>query len=190
VDSQARQPGAWRAGRSYARARAISIPWLGKRSPAYTTGSVRKQRRQAVKLIEACVVVSACGRAGRVHVRDGSAGCCGVARLGRGARRRARQAAGRDLGALFALCKPASPTQMTPEQVDRYLTSQIALPAPPPGQAFDNLYFVGGAWVSAWALTTSRGDPPHRRARQPDRGVDADRGRPAQARPRPGAGSR
>jgi metallo-beta-lactamase class B len=46
---------------------------------------------------------------------------------------------------------------MTPEQVDRYLTSQIALPAPPPGQAFDNLYFVGGAWVSAWALTTTEG---------------------------------
>jgi len=37
------------------------------------------------------------------------------------------------------------------------LASQIALPAPPPGQAFDNLVFVGTAWVSAWALRTSDG---------------------------------
>nr|HET7857739.1 MBL fold metallo-hydrolase [Caldimonas sp.] len=69
----------------------------------------------------------------------------------------AHRAAGSDLAALVTLCKPASPTPMTAEQVDRYLASQIALPAPPPGRAFDNLYFVGGAWVSAWALTTSEG---------------------------------
>jgi len=28
---------------------------------------------------------------------------------------------------------------------------------PPPGKAFDNLYFVGSKWVSAWAITTSDG---------------------------------
>lgn len=33
----------------------------------------------------------------------------------------------------------------------------MALPPPPPGKAFDNLYFVGGKWVSAWAVTTSAG---------------------------------
>jgi metallo-beta-lactamase class B len=33
----------------------------------------------------------------------------------------------------------------------------MALPPPPPGKAFDNLYFVGSKWVSAWAVTTSDG---------------------------------
>jgi metallo-beta-lactamase class B len=33
----------------------------------------------------------------------------------------------------------------------------MGMPAPPPGKAFDNLYFVGSKWVSTWALTTSDG---------------------------------
>ncbi|MBI3369759.1 MAG: MBL fold metallo-hydrolase [Burkholderiales bacterium] len=33
----------------------------------------------------------------------------------------------------------------------------MARPAPAPGKAFDNLSYVGSAWVSAWALNTSDG---------------------------------
>lgn len=69
----------------------------------------------------------------------------------------ARKAAGSDLAPLLALCKPAPATTMTAEEGEKYLTAQIARPAPPPGQAFDNLYFVGAAWASAWALKTSDG---------------------------------
>jgi metallo-beta-lactamase class B len=69
----------------------------------------------------------------------------------------ATQAAGNDLQALTVLCKPAPETRASHEEVDKGVASQIARPAPPPGQAFDNLYFVGAAWVSAWALKTSDG---------------------------------
>lgn len=31
------------------------------------------------------------------------------------------------------------------------------VPPPEPGQAFDNLHFVGSGWVSAWVLKTSAG---------------------------------
>ena len=67
----------------------------------------------------------------------------------------ARAAAGSDLASLLVLCQPA--TTMSAEEDPRYLTTQIHRPAPPPGQAFDNLYFVGAAWVSAWVLKTSEG---------------------------------
>jgi metallo-beta-lactamase class B len=69
----------------------------------------------------------------------------------------ATQAAGNDLQALTVLCKPAPETRASHEEVDKGVASQIARPAPAPGQAFDNLYFVGAAWVSAWALKTSDG---------------------------------
>jgi metallo-beta-lactamase class B len=41
--------------------------------------------------------------------------------------------------------------------MDDALRKLIAKPAPEPMQVFDNLYFVGGAWVSAWLLKTSEG---------------------------------
>jgi len=66
----------------------------------------------------------------------------------------AKQAAGTDLEALLVLGKSADPNFKAPTPD---LAKLIALPAPPPGKAFDNLYFVGGKWVSAWALTTSGG---------------------------------
>ena len=69
----------------------------------------------------------------------------------------ATQAAGADLQALTVLCKPAPATRASHDEVEKGVASQIARPAPPPGQAFDNLYFVGAAWVSAWALKTSDG---------------------------------
>lgn len=66
----------------------------------------------------------------------------------------AKQAAGTDLEALLVLGRSADPNFKAPTPD---LAKLIALPAPPPGKAFDNLYFVGGKWVSAWALTTSDG---------------------------------
>ena len=69
----------------------------------------------------------------------------------------AKAAAGDDLTALFTLCRPASPTTMSPEEGEKYLRTQIDRPVPAPGQAFDNLYFVGAAWSTAWALKTSDG---------------------------------
>jgi metallo-beta-lactamase class B len=69
----------------------------------------------------------------------------------------ATAAAGTDLQALTVLCKPAPATRPSHEEVDRSVGNLIAKPAPAPGQAFDNLYFVGATWVSAWALKTSDG---------------------------------
>jgi metallo-beta-lactamase class B len=66
----------------------------------------------------------------------------------------AQDAAGTDLQAYLVLGKSADPnyTAPTPD-----LEALMKLPAPPPGKAFDNLYFVGSKWVSAWAITTSDG---------------------------------
>lgn len=69
----------------------------------------------------------------------------------------ATRAAGSDLGALMVLCKPAPVARVSQELIDKGIAAQINRPAPPPGQAFDNLFFVGAAWVSAWALKTSDG---------------------------------
>ena len=69
----------------------------------------------------------------------------------------ATQAAGADLQALTVLCKPAPATRASHDDVEKGVATQIARAAPPPGKAFDNLYFVGAAWVSAWALKTSDG---------------------------------
>ncbi|WP_234680696.1 MBL fold metallo-hydrolase [Bradyrhizobium monzae] len=44
---------------------------------------------------------------------------------------------------------PGAP-QLSPDDLMR-------LPAPPPGQPFDNLSFIGSKWVSAWAIRTSEG---------------------------------
>lgn len=67
----------------------------------------------------------------------------------------ARIAAGTDLLPYLKLAEVAdrslrNPNSLTPQQM-------MALPAPPPGKAFDNLYFVGSKWVSCWAITTSEG---------------------------------
>jgi metallo-beta-lactamase class B len=69
----------------------------------------------------------------------------------------AERLAGDDLKALLVLCKPAPAARPAQALIDKLLASQIARPAPEPGQAFDNLYFVGAAWVSAWAIKTSQG---------------------------------
>jgi metallo-beta-lactamase class B len=69
----------------------------------------------------------------------------------------AERLAGSDLRALLTLCKPASAMRPPQALIDKIIATQIARPAPEPGRAFDNLYFVGGAWASAWALRTSGG---------------------------------
>lgn len=67
----------------------------------------------------------------------------------------ARVAAGKDLLPYLKLAEVADPALRDPKS----LTPQqlMALPAPPPGKAFDNLYFIGSKWVSCWAITTSDG---------------------------------
>jgi metallo-beta-lactamase class B len=67
----------------------------------------------------------------------------------------ATKAAGADLQPLLALCKPAPADR--PKGDDHALEALINKPAPAPGRAFDNLYYVGAAWVSAWAIDTSQG---------------------------------
>lgn len=70
----------------------------------------------------------------------------------------AKQLAGSDLGYLMRLCEPQPADRATPSAaMDDGLRKLIARPAPPATQVFDNLYFVGGDWVSAWVLKTSEG---------------------------------
>jgi metallo-beta-lactamase class B len=71
---------------------------------------------------------------------------------------RAQQIAGADLRYLLKLCEPQPAERATPSAaMDEGLRKLIARPAPPATQVFDNLYFVGGDWVSAWLLKTSQG---------------------------------
>lgn len=66
----------------------------------------------------------------------------------------ARRAAGTDLLAYMRLGDGIAPTPSAPPVSPDAL---MALPAPAPGWAFDNLSFVGNKWVSAWGITTSDG---------------------------------
>jgi metallo-beta-lactamase class B len=66
----------------------------------------------------------------------------------------AKEAAGSDLTAYLTLGNSADPN-FKQEKPD--LKALMDMPAPPPGKAFDNLYFVGSKWVSSWAITTSAG---------------------------------
>jgi len=69
----------------------------------------------------------------------------------------ATAAAGSDLKPLMVLCAPVPATRPTKEESEQGIIKLIGLPPPPPGKAFDNLYFVGAKWVSAWAIKTSDG---------------------------------
>lgn len=71
---------------------------------------------------------------------------------------RATRLAGDDLKRLVRLCQPQPATRPSSgPETDRNIAKLIDQPPPEPGQAFDNLYFVGSAWVSAWLLKTSQG---------------------------------
>lgn len=67
----------------------------------------------------------------------------------------ATRAAGSDLGAFLRLCQPAPARR--PTVSDEGLARLIATPGPQAQAAFDNLFYLGSGWVSAWALTTSDG---------------------------------
>jgi hypothetical protein len=69
----------------------------------------------------------------------------------------AERLAGSDLKPWLALCQPAPAVRPAQEVVDKLLAAQISRAAPEPGKAFDELYYVGSAWVSAWAIKTSQG---------------------------------
>ena len=70
----------------------------------------------------------------------------------------ARRIAGEDLKFLVPVCNPQPAVRAAPSAaMDAGLARLINQPAPVPGQAFDNLYYVGSAWVSAWVLKTSEG---------------------------------
>jgi len=70
----------------------------------------------------------------------------------------ARRIAGEDLKFLMPVCNPQPAVRAAPSAaMDESLAKLINQPAPAPGQAFDNLYYVGAAWVSAWVLKTSEG---------------------------------
>lgn len=70
----------------------------------------------------------------------------------------ATRLAGEDLKYLMPVCRPQPAARAVPSAAaDEGLRRLIAQPAPAPGQAFDNLYFVGANWVSAWVLKTSDG---------------------------------
>lgn len=70
----------------------------------------------------------------------------------------AKQLAGTDLEYLMPVCRPQPAVRAAPgPRADENLLRLINQAAPAPGQAFDNLYFVGSAWVSAWVLQTSDG---------------------------------
>ena len=70
---------------------------------------------------------------------------------------KARELAGGDLKPLLALCEPAPSKRAPQDAIDARIAKEMARPAPEPGKAFDNLYYVGAAWVSAWAIKTSQG---------------------------------
>ncbi len=70
----------------------------------------------------------------------------------------ARSIAGEDLKFLMPICNPQPAVRAKPsEAMDESLAKLINQPPPAPGQAFDNLYYVGSTWVSAWVLKTSAG---------------------------------
>ena len=69
----------------------------------------------------------------------------------------ARRLAGEDLKSLLGLCNAAPAIRPDQASIDKLIAAVLAQPAPDPGRVFDNLYFVGSAWVSAWAIRTSAG---------------------------------
>lgn len=69
----------------------------------------------------------------------------------------ATTAAGSDLGMLMPLCKAPPLVDPSQEDSDHAIAALIGKPRPQPGQAFDNVYFLGADWVSAWAIQTSDG---------------------------------
>lgn len=66
----------------------------------------------------------------------------------------AEKAAGTDLLTYLKLGDSARPGYKGRSMSVKEL---MEMPSPPPGKAFDNLYFVGSKWVTTWAIPTSEG---------------------------------
>ncbi len=70
----------------------------------------------------------------------------------------AQRIAGEDLKFLMPVCNPQPAVRAVPSPaMDQSLAKLINQAPPDPGQAFDNLFYVGSTWVSAWVLKTSDG---------------------------------
>ena len=70
----------------------------------------------------------------------------------------AEEAAGGDLTAMLGNCDDLGSQYVIPEdKLHAALETFIGQGGLPPAQVFDNLYFVGAKWVSAWAVKTSDG---------------------------------
>ena len=69
----------------------------------------------------------------------------------------AQRLAANDLKPLLTLCNAAPAIRPDQASIDKLLAAVIGQPAPDPGRVFENLYFVGSSWVSAWAIRTSQG---------------------------------
>ena len=69
----------------------------------------------------------------------------------------AQRLAGNDLKPLLTLCNAAPAIRPDQASIDKLLAAVIGRPSPDPGRVFENLYFVGSSWVSAWAIRTSQG---------------------------------
>ncbi len=70
----------------------------------------------------------------------------------------AEKAAGDDLEAMLGNCDNLGSQYVIPEdKLHGALQKFIDQGGLPPAQVFDNLYFVGAKWVSAWAVKTSEG---------------------------------
>lgn len=66
----------------------------------------------------------------------------------------AKKVAGSDLLTYLRLADQVKPISGLPMVT---IASLRAMPTPEPARVFDNLYFLGNHWVSAWAITTSDG---------------------------------
>lgn len=69
----------------------------------------------------------------------------------------AEAAAGADLRPMLRLCTPDGVRRPPPDTDGSMIRTLMQQPPVAPRQVFDNLYFVGARWVSAWALKTSEG---------------------------------
>ena len=101
-------------------------------------------------LASACVALVACGAP--PAARDAASQATVDAHVAA-----ATNAAGSDLQSLAVLCRPVPATRPPQADSEHAVAALMAKPAPAPGQAFDELYYVGADWVSAWALKTSDG---------------------------------
>lgn len=71
---------------------------------------------------------------------------------------RAEAAAGAEFPAALGNCKNIGKSFVIPEdKIDGLLAKVVNVGAPAPVKVFDNLYYVGTNWVSAWAIETSDG---------------------------------